>query len=633
MNRLSPPTSKKFDEKAWTEAEVTDEVDRALRESGSLIAQIIRGLTSYVLFAAHDRVLLRALVAHANHQTVATHRRLIDSLKRADPSSVGIDTVLSLKEEQTGGSLGELTDGLGDSFVHALREAMVASRERMLVPDKLTWQSALEKAIDQGFLANRWYLAWFYWMEALWLDAKLASRAVSEWLVTYEESYEKIRVISVWRRNKRKDVFDAQVPYLDYLIRVASTKKTLQCKLGNERLMLSARIARKSEAPWAARIQNHALFPQYILSPRVLDVTLHLPGQQVLVRDAISFHSTLSALFFECFDVFPKRTSPLDTLPRDALCVSVANLIHVVCELTDIDEDKVKALVDSATFTGAGRQTLWSRPLVFAGKDDRYLFLPALKSNSLRTVNSLIDQYAGDNGRKGRFFQEYAREEIARALNLGPLIKVSWLSERAVQTEAGDIDICLILSNTVLIIEVKYMQAVVDAHECWRASQMLAEAVEQIEKKIRLISAEKDSFFSMLHERYGAPVVTQEASVIPLILTSDSFHAGFPVNGICVADIPILAAYLENLYSNDEPVIRGISPVDSVKLYDDVPTGLRGIRAYLERPEIIQRLLGRLVSRKLVYQTDLWNDDKQLNITVESLDVGPDDNVSSDVVN
>ena len=628
MNRVPPPTSKKFDDKAWTEAEVTDEVDRALREAGFLIAEVIRGLKSHVLLAAHDRVLLRALVADANHQTVATHRQLIDSLKHGDPNSLDIDTVLSLKEQQTGGSLGELTDGLGDSFVYALREAMVTSQERMPVPNKLIWQSALRKAIDQGFLANRWYLAWFYWMEALWQDAKIASRSAGEWLVTYEESFEKIRVISIWRRHKRKDVFDAQVPYLDYLIRVASTTKTLQCKFVNERLVLSARITRKSEAPWAVRIQNHALFPQYVLSPRILDVPLHLPGQQVRVRDAIAFHSTLFALFFECLDVFPKRNSLLNALPRDAFCVSVANLVHVVCELTDIDKDMVKALVDSATFTGGGRQTLWGRPLVFAGKDDRYLFLPSLKSNSLRTVNSLIDQYAGDNGRKGHFFQEYSREEIARALNLGPLAGVSWLSERAVQTAAGDIDICLVLGNTVLIIEVKYMQAVVDAHECWRASQTLAEAVEQVENKIRYISAAKDSFYAMLHERHGAPLVSQGASVIPLVLTSDSYHAGFPMKGVCVADIPILAAYLENLYSNDEPVIRGISPVDAVKLYDDVPSGLRCIKSYLERPEIVRRLLGRLVSRNLVYQTDLWNDDKQLNITVESVDVGPAENIS-----
>ncbi len=605
-------------------ANAEDDLDQALIASGLAIADMSDAMRPHARLRSTDRTLLRALVACANHQTAGTHRDIFASIRAAGGNAISMDTLLGRKERETGGTLGEVTDGLGDSFVHPLREAMDTS-QRHQIPSRRHWLESLEIAYAQGLLSNRWYLAWFFWMEVLWFNARIEKKTATDWRLICDEGAETIRHIGMWRRQKRIETFGAQIAALN-LVKVASLVKTIACQWAGARIVLAARPIRHGEPPWAVRIQDHALLPQYLLSARILDVELFIGGVTVKVRDAIAFYSTLLSLFFECLDLLPERSLAREVHPRDAFCVSVSNLVHAMSELTEISSEAAVALVSTATFSGTRKQTLWGRPFVFAGQDERYIFLPALKSSLLRTINGLIDDYAGDNGKKGVFFQEHCRDQISIAARNGPLAEMTWVSPRAVQTPTGDIDICILVGDLIIVVEVKFLPTASDAYEYWRVEQTLEEAVNQVRRKLQFISSNIPSFLKMLHERYGAPALQQVSDVIPLIVSSDTYHAGFPIKEVNVADLPVLAVFFDNKFVEMQEITPDGFTERTINIYRDTKDAVRALKSYLTEPEIIKRLRRQIAQRELRYPTNLLADDKEITVTLRSVEVsqGPE---------
>lgn len=343
----------------------------------------------------------------------------------------------------------------------------------------------------------------------------------------------------------------------------------------------------------------------------------------ITVRDAILFYSTFLALFFEFFGMLPVRHLARELHPRDAFCVSVPNLIHTISELAEISLHAARALVDVSTFSGTAKQNLWGRPLVFAGEQERFVFLPALKSNLLRTINRLIDEHAGDNGRKGIFFQEHCREQLQIAASNGPLAKITWVAPQPIQTSTGDIDICILVGDVLIAAEVKYMGIPSDAYEYWRADRKLEDGVAQLRRKLNFISESPGTFLRLLRERYGAPALTRLSDVIPLVISSDAYHAGFPLFEIAVADLPILTVFLDNQFVELLQITdEGVNEC-AVTIYQNAQEAICMLRTYLEEPEAIRRLCRQIAPRELRYQTGVWADDKQITVRLESVQVVP----------
>ena len=171
-NTIAQPLARDFDRAAWENATVDDALDEALLASGIAVADMLAAMRPRALLKSADRTLLAALVACANHQTASTHRDIFESIRAAGGNAISMDMLLGRKEPDTGGTLGEVTDGLGDSFVFPLREAMdMLPRHQNFARKR--WLESLERAYAQGLLANRWYLARFFWMDVLWFDARI----------------------------------------------------------------------------------------------------------------------------------------------------------------------------------------------------------------------------------------------------------------------------------------------------------------------------------------------------------------------------------------------------------------------------------------------------------------------------
>jgi hypothetical protein len=290
-------------------------------------------------------------------------------------------------------------------------------------------------------------------------------------------------------------------------------------------------------------------------------------------------------------------------------------VVHAISEATEIDEQVVKAMMSEATFMGESAETLWGKPFVYAGGAARFVFAAALKSSVLRGINQLINSYADNHGRKGIFFQEFCREHIRAVIRDGLLSNDTWVSPRSVETSAGDIDICVVVGSKILVLEVKYIPFPSDAHEYWRVDQTIAKAVDQVRRKVATISGDVGSFLKFIRERYAAPDKADgPMEILPLIVVSDPYHAGFPVDGVGIADLEILDTYFSNRVLQQQQVsAEGLRSMGRY-LFKTKGDAIAGMRAYFESPEITTNLRAHIERREIDYPTDIMIGEKEIRV-------------------
>ena len=512
---------------------------------------------------------------------------------------------------------------LVNSFVYPLREAIVGipaiGRDRIPRSD---WLRCTQAAFEQALLANRWYLAWLYWMDALWLNARLVKNTATDWELIPDKYLEINRQVSGFRRQRKLESLLLTLTTVP-AVSVASTMRTIECNWVGSKLLTRTQPIRGGKPSWSDRIRHHALTPQLYFSFHVEDVDLRLPSATVKARDAVRFYSSLLVLFFEFLEMLPQRQRANELFMRDAVCVSVPNLINTLADLLEVSPNSITALVENSTFFERPKETLWAKPFVYAGENSRFVFLAAMKSNLLRTISHLIDEYASDSGKKGMFFQEHCRDLLTEAITNGPLRDIAWVAPKSVQTnpQVGDIDICVVVGSTLIVVEVKFIVIPSDAHEYWKADQALENAVLQLRRKTKFIIEEPGRFIEMLKQTYGAPATTNITSVIPLILSSDAYHSGFPIDDIAVADLSILTSFFDNHFIEAQALSEGGLEEHATPIYSNPSEACKILSGYLLEPEVIKRLRAQIVPREMRYPTDLWSGEQEITVVLKSVEI------------
>ena len=182
----------------------------------------------------------------------------------------------------------------------------------------------------------------------------------------------------------------------------------------------------------------------------------------------------------------------------------------------------------------------------------------------------------------------------------------------------------MLIGSTLLVVEVKFVPVASDAHEFWRVDQTLDDAADQLRKKVTFISSDTHSFLGDIHDRYDGPALEVVEDVIPLIVTSDAYHAGFCINEICVADLPILAVFFDNAFVEMQEVAPDGIKERTVSIYRDAADAVTRLNSYLCEPEIVKRLRRQIVPRELAYRTNLFvNETEELTVTLRSVEVSP----------
>ncbi|MGH8617006.1 MAG: hypothetical protein ACREUW_04895 [Burkholderiales bacterium] len=614
------PLTRGFNRVAWNKATCDDLDDENLKEAGLAVADLVEALRPHALLKTSDRQMLQALVALANNESKDTHVHIAHRALQ-NPEDFHLDRLLQQVHAESKGTLTELSDALGDSLVFPLREAMRKKAHPLAshAAAKDDWLSKTQVAREQGVLANRWYLAWFFWMDVLWCGARLIKEQPHEWHLI-PDALEKTRQIGMWRRQKRVETF----LITQSRPTVLPSRPLITCgyKLTRDGLVLFTRtVRRKAELSWPERINPYIGVVNDRWSPAVEKIVLNINGSQVTVREAMNFFASLEAMFFDLLEVIPLRAKASEMHPRDALCVSRENVCYVISELTNLPLGAASVLFDAATFYGRDNEAVWGKPFVFVDADRRFIFLVALKSNLLRTINELVDKYSANPSDKGGVFERHCRSEISRAAGAGPLSKNVWVTPRPVKSVAGDIDLCILLGANLIVAEVKFTGIPCDAFDYWRATETLAEAKLQLQKKIALVNGDVAAFSGLLAGEYGAPLdaIAQIRSVIPLIICSDEYHAGFPYEGVNVADIDILVTFLQNEFVSDLEMESNRARERIVKIYSSAADAAQLFPEYLAAPETIVRLKKQMKDREIIYPTDVWSEEKEIQVKVQSI--------------
>ena len=613
--QVAHPLARGFSRDEWIRDVGEDEADRNLVSSVLAIADVIDILRPQALLGSRNQLLLRALVAYANNQIRKIQSDILTFQDDHKDQPILLDQVILKKHPETQGTLGELTDAAGDSFVFPLRETV--DPQLANIPQCSTgkaWKQTLQTAGEQGTLSNKWFLASLFLMDVLWLDAKLVKQTSHQWVLSRNDS-DSIGQISGWRRQIL--IESIAMGFADVPIQPpASTTKTIRCEWIGDFLKVRSRNASVSRESWAHRIYTYASIPKALVSPNIEDIALNLGGVSVTVGEAIRVHSSFLPMYSELFSLFPARERILDTHPREAIRVSLQNLAYVLSELTEIEFRKVCALLEEATFLGRPSETLWGKPLVYAGKDDRFIFLPSLKSSVLRSANQLINKYSETYGRKGLFFQEHCRQTIRKSLAGGPLESRAWISPRAVQSAMGDIDICVLLDDVLILVEAKYFAFPCDAFDYWQVNQTLRAAAEQIKRKQIEVERDREGFLRLLQDRYEAFRTTRRSigEIVPLIAVADTYHAGYCVEGIPVADMEVLETFFSNKVLQRQELSHDVLRKSGRYLFGDVQAAITGARAYFEHPPMIRDLDKLIESRETNYPTGAWYDGKEIFI-------------------
>ena len=617
-NQFPGPFSRKFDLKRWSAANVEDKDDVALRDSGLLIASQLTSMRPHSAVQGPDQQVLMALVGHANQIISHMHHDLFKSIAVADAHGPPIDALLFAKND-TGATLSESTDALGDSLVYPLRVAMDLGPDRVDFANRNRWKELSELTDAEMRFSNIWYLTWLHWMDALWLGASLTQASALDWQLKFpDHEKEAIRQIGAWRRTRFLEhiASDALPAPLDTF---GTSQLTVECRRVGDRVLLGARPVRPGEKSWSESIRGYAVLPQLLYSARLLSVELLIGTNRLIVRDVISLYSTFISLFFEFLKFVPPRTGALH--PRDVVRVSMKNLVETISQLANIPREATKALLELATFRGKRDESLWGRPLIFAGTDDRFVFMPALKSSLLRTLTDVVDGYAADHGCKGAFFQEHVRDRLRVAIKDSHLSELGWVSPRPVDTKVSDIDVCVTLGATLVVIEVKFIGNAIDAYEHWRADQRFAEAVSQLTANIGVVMESPESFATLLSEKYGAPKSCTIDRVIPLIVSSDSYHAGFTFDNVPVADMEILEFFFANRLTAWQSIAPAKPGESSPKLYETPAAAIEMLQAYLLEPTQIAMCKKALIPRVLAYPTGLGEGANEIKVTATSVEV------------
>jgi hypothetical protein len=599
---VSHPLQRGFDRELWSQFKTEDELDKALVTSVLAIDDLIRALRPHAMTRTKDVHLLRALVAAGNTRLKMVEDDLLRP-ERDGHGDVYADTVILRRHPETSGTINELTDGLGDSFVFPLREALDASwNGDPKAPSGADWRRAAEVANAQGVLANKWFLCWYFLMEVVWLDARLVKQTEHSWRLSNHPS-EAARQIAAVRRHIQIESLSmgfggipAKPP--------ASTTKTIVCEWVGDRLYFRVRSAGASQESWAEKIFGYASIPGLLLSGDIEAVPLTIAGTTVTVGEAARLYASFIALYSLMSPLLPKRTFVRDSHPRDGFRISTENLSNALSEITAIEPHKVDVLLEEATFRGGGSEVLWGKPLVFAGGRSRFVFLPAMKSSVLRAVNYLIDSYASDHGKKGIFFQEHCRRHIGKAASSGPWRDKVWTSPRAVESDAGDIDICMVVGDLLIVIETKYVPLPSDAYDYWRVNRTVDAAIEQVRKKVELIQGSVGGFVENLKRRYGLglPFDTLR-DIVPLVVVSDTFRAGYGMNDVYVADMEILETYFSNKLVQRQEVNASGLRMSGVHLFVDFAAATGGLRGYLSNPPMIAGFKAAIEPRETNYPT------------------------------
>ncbi|MFG5863096.1 hypothetical protein [Metapseudomonas sp. CR1201] len=298
-----------------------------------------------------------------------------------------------------------------------------------------------------------------------------------------------------------------------------------------------------------------------------------------------------------------------DKLPQDSECMSPGKLREynvkinknrlclALIQATELAADKVYEIFDFIVFSKINKQDLWCHPIVHGGGDDYYVILGAMADAVLmRVVENWLAELDLKLSEKGATYESRVCELVGDAVRDsevfndvdGPASRRIKLKGKSVAKPAEEeIDFIFRFGDVILVGEAKSIVTTDSPISYFRTLDILVGAAKQAKRKAGFVKDNLELVFGALGWKWSG----REYNVVPLVLSSNKMHVGFPVLDVPVVDESILSGFFR---SNVVPLVSvpvnktGFDHVMWFEIYDGFDDSQQVIEKYLKSPPQIQ---------------------------------------------
>lgn len=283
-------------------------------------------------------------------------------------------------------------------------------------------------------------------------------------------------------------------------------------------------------------------------------------------------------------------------------------ILRALQEAINIPPAGAHALIDFLTFSGAGKQQLWTQPLIAIGNEEKLypIFGAVASPPNLRFVLELwMAQLGVDFGNKGEPFEKHLRQSLIKGIATSPV-----LSEvaKVVPTDFtfkcqdgsfGQIDALFCVGSQVFVVEAKCILEPTESTSIGTHRQTIEEASQQAKKRVLLINEHREEFMNAM-KRFGWNL-PKDFYAHPLIAVSTVAHVGVACNGVSVVDELVLERFFAGGFERTGVDSSDFSIIERIHhpFYSNASEAEKSAAMYFAAPPQLQQYLEGLKLRKL----------------------------------
>lgn len=636
-SKIPGPNQKGFNRGLWQsysiDPSITEE-DKKLVEAGLFFDDILSFLRSQkslqkIFLRPSAIARLTIAVATANLLAIA-HKSMPKSLSPDKPRVVTSDLVEMTVVLPTGETYtpDELITGMGDGMKHIFRDlrTMDPSTHK---PNEFGSTKVQLKQIWREFnLAICYQTAAEYWMNCLGNGYVLEKRAEGVALIPSDRQAEIARTVSTYRRSTM--ALHENIAFVDeWLHSHPSLSRVLKEKLcgiplvrrisGGGRIdHIELGLGKRVLDAAAKEIASQASLMTGCYKDLLGDPLPNLSGFTIAqITNAWRLLQSLANTIFT--DLKKLEGEGLSVLLQCAPQIPKQLLWGTLAKALSLSLERAGALAEVLVFDGSPSRDLWAQPLIEC-EEDYCLVIPCILSvNLLRIVETWMRQGGLDLERRGPELEQFCRSELREIILRSPLKRSIQICQEPIvfkpqSDREEEIDLVIILGETILLLEVKCILWPDDAIQIANYRDTVEKAAAQIARKRKAVIKHYPTFSERLSK--GGYKPPEKASILGCVLTNSAVFSGFPINNVPIIDLAILRSFLINEHVRSLERDKGkIINKKTISFYTDLANAMETLPEYLLNPPQLditkQSVMIREVafplespsSGKLVYET------------------------------
>lgn len=626
---IKGPNQRGFNRADWDalrEDPSLDEEDKRLLPAGLLFDDLLSSLRKHIQLTSIElrpSATARFAIAIATLNLVQIHEKLkIPKPKKGEVEDLSISSELAKMVQLQNGqafSADELLTGAGDGMRHMLRELQNLESRTGSRTDYEATDADVDRISQELNCAILYQCAVEQWNDCVGNGYGLVKHKDGIAVSPYDPDLEIARIVSIYRRlniSLADTMYVAEWwmhrlprPAKEKISEIPLVQKTYgidqieRIDLGFNQKVLDAAVNGIAAKLW---LQN-SYYERFLGEP--------LPKLNgFTLNQIINGWRLLQSLSRSIFDSLqPIDDGDLRGLLRYAPRIPKAVLRGTLAKALSLDAQRSQSLLDVFVFEGLPSQELWFQPLVRM-EDDYCLVTPCIHAVHLqRIVEGWMRQGGLDLDRRGPEFEQFCRDDLNLCLKNSPIRNSARVLDRGVEfkpagTRKEEIDLVILIGNTVLLIEAKCILWPDDALQFANYRDTVEKAVAQIKRKSDAVSSDRKGFSERLRQLgYEIP---ETFDIACCVLTNSAVYSGFPIDGVPIVDLSILGSFFKNEHVKAERRHAGKSVYrHAIQFYRNVEEAGNIVMEYLSNPPQL------IDTKQFVHQRELY-------FPVESPDFG-----------